>query len=270
MTTQENNKTLYVKTLPELLFLESATADLAFINALKECPPNPPTTTMPTDLMQLISSSSTLHSPKIHNLLSYLTPKIIELHRILKPTGNICIQADNHSQHYIKVILDRIYSKKLYHSSIILPTTVAYHTMHIYKKSPKAFYKPIFMPIKSSHVEKFYTHEDARGRYKLTPLNTTRSLPHASYHYDLGYGEASPPAGYRIPKKEMLALIEHNQIFIKKNHVPSKKIYMNSTRGVAMTNVWFDIHPTQQPTHLMARILESFTPPNTRNTIIIS
>ena len=39
--------------------------------------------------------------------LDYMEPRLKELHRVLKPTGNFLYHCDWHASHYIKVLLDR-------------------------------------------------------------------------------------------------------------------------------------------------------------------
>ena len=39
--------------------------------------------------------------------VDYMTPRLKELYRVLKPTGNFYYHCDWHASHYIKVLLDR-------------------------------------------------------------------------------------------------------------------------------------------------------------------
>jgi DNA modification methylase len=43
----------------------------------------------------------------VHAYLDYMKPRLIELYRVLKPTGSFYYHCDWHASHYIKVLLDR-------------------------------------------------------------------------------------------------------------------------------------------------------------------
>lgn len=58
-----------------------------------------------------------------HNdVLSYLTmmaSRLIELHRVLKPTGSLYLHCDPTASHYLKIVLDTIFGKKNFQNEII-------------------------------------------------------------------------------------------------------------------------------------------------------
>ena len=47
----------------------------------------------------------------IYAFVDWLTPRLQEMHRILKPTGSIYVHLDWHAVHYIKIEMDRIFGK---------------------------------------------------------------------------------------------------------------------------------------------------------------
>jgi site-specific DNA-methyltransferase (adenine-specific) len=57
-----------------------------------------------------------------NDMLAYLTmmaPRIIELHRVLKPTGTIYLHCDPTASHYLKIILDSVFKEKNFQNEII-------------------------------------------------------------------------------------------------------------------------------------------------------
>lgn len=57
-----------------------------------------------------------------HGIIGYVNrmiPIIKEMHRILKPTGSICVHLDYHVVHYMKVVLDEIFGIKNFRNEII-------------------------------------------------------------------------------------------------------------------------------------------------------
>lgn len=51
--------------------------------------------------------------------ITYMTQRIIELHRILKPTGSIYLHCDPTASHYLKQILDFIFGRKNFRNEIV-------------------------------------------------------------------------------------------------------------------------------------------------------
>lgn len=56
-----------------------------------------------------------------NDLLAYLvmmTPRIIELHRILKPTGSLYLHCDPTASHYLKLLLDAVFDPRSFQNEI--------------------------------------------------------------------------------------------------------------------------------------------------------
>jgi site-specific DNA-methyltransferase (adenine-specific) len=56
------------------------------------------------------------------DMMAYLTmmaPRLVELHRVLKPTGSIYLHCDPTASHYLKLLLDSIFKAKNYRREII-------------------------------------------------------------------------------------------------------------------------------------------------------
>jgi len=51
--------------------------------------------------------------------LSMMTPRLVELHRILKPKGSIFLHCDPTASHYLKIILDVIFGDKQFRNEIV-------------------------------------------------------------------------------------------------------------------------------------------------------
>src|SRR4030043_863020 len=57
--------------------------------------------------------------------LDYMLPRIKELYRVLSPTGSFYYHCDWHASHYIKMMLDQIFSENQFHTEIIWKRTNA-------------------------------------------------------------------------------------------------------------------------------------------------
>ena len=57
--------------------------------------------------------------PKLLAYLLYMTPRLLEMRRILKQTGSIYLHCDPTASHYIKIIMDGIFGDKNFRNEII-------------------------------------------------------------------------------------------------------------------------------------------------------
>ena len=51
--------------------------------------------------------------------LIYMAPRLLEMHRLLKPTGSIYLHCDPTMSHYLKLLMDAIFGRKNFKSEII-------------------------------------------------------------------------------------------------------------------------------------------------------
>jgi len=116
-----------------------------------------------------------------NDMLAYIvmmTARLLELHRVLKPTGSLYLHCDPTASHYLKIVLDAIFGPLCFRNEIIWRRTGAHRprsqfgpihdVILFYARSPKNFYfKPLVGPYTVEHVRTRYT-EQPDGRYKFT------------------------------------------------------------------------------------------------------
>jgi len=64
-----------------------------------------------------------------NNMMAYLTMmavRLVELHRVLKPTGSIYLHCDPTASHYLKLILDAIFTPRNFRNEIIWKRTFSH------------------------------------------------------------------------------------------------------------------------------------------------
>ena len=69
-------------------------------------------------LVSFIESIYGLHSSAMMAYITYMTQRLIELHRVLKPTGSLYLHVDPTASHYLKLVLDRIFGKRNFRNEI--------------------------------------------------------------------------------------------------------------------------------------------------------
>jgi len=220
-----------------------------------------------------------------HNALSaylvMMAPRLVELHRVLKPTGFILLHCDPTAGHYLKVMLDVIFDPLMFQNEIIWKRTGSkslvtrslpknHDIILMYRKSDAASlnsealfipYNPDDLPAKT---RKKYRHTEADGRiYRLDSLiNPSRDRPNLTYEF-LGVTRV-----WRWTRERMQSAYDAGLVVqTKPGTVPQLKRYLDEQRGLPLSDVWDDIpplnsqaserlgYPTQKPEALLERII---------------
>ncbi len=98
-------------------------------------------------LVRFIQSIEQIHSKGMMAYITYMTQRIIEMHRILKDTGSIYLHCDPTASHYLKIILDEIFGRKNFLNEIMW----SYSTGGISKKHYARKHDIIFFYSKSAN-----------------------------------------------------------------------------------------------------------------------
>src|SRR5687768_8773129 len=113
--------------------------------------------------------------------LTMMTARLIELHRVLKPTGSIYLHCDPTASHYLKVVLDTVFWVENFRNEIVWQRTIAkalssrtlannHDIIFCYQKTDQAIWNPdsLFQPYDEANLEEKtagkYHHRDENGR----------------------------------------------------------------------------------------------------------
>jgi site-specific DNA-methyltransferase (adenine-specific) len=58
-----------------------------------------------------------IHCSDMMAYLAMMAPRIIELHRVLKPSGSIYLHCDSTASHYLKLLMDAIFGPQIWRCS---------------------------------------------------------------------------------------------------------------------------------------------------------
>jgi len=114
------------------------------------------------------------------NMMAYLTmmtPRLIELYRVLKPTGSFYLHCDPTASHYLKVLSDTVLGAQQFHSEIIWRRTNShnkitrqYGPIHdvilFYTKTDEFVFHPGYQPYTKAYIEGRFKYHDKRGKYQ--------------------------------------------------------------------------------------------------------
>jgi site-specific DNA-methyltransferase (adenine-specific) len=105
------------------------------------------------EMVKYIENVGEINGKAMMSYLLYMAQRIIELHRILKPTGSFYLHCDPTASHYLKLLLDCIFGKENFRNEIVWhyekwtsPSKKQYQRNHDivlhYSKSQTPFFNP--------------------------------------------------------------------------------------------------------------------------------
>lgn len=105
--------------------------------------------------------------------LAMMAARLIELHRVLKPTGSLYLHCDPTASHYLKLLLDGVFGATNFKNEIIWKRTASHSaakrfgdvhdTILFYSKSPKFTWNEVLLPHTDGYSDR-YKNTDERGR----------------------------------------------------------------------------------------------------------
>ncbi|HEX5548717.1 MAG TPA: DNA methyltransferase [Ktedonobacterales bacterium] len=224
-----------------------------------------------------------------NDLTAYLvmmTQRLIELHRVLKPTGSLYLHCDPTASHYLKIVLDTIFGPTNFRNEISWKRTSAHSdtvqgiVLHMgrihdviffYTKTNQATRNESYQPYSQEYTNNFYRHVDEDGRrYRLGDITGPGGAAKGNPQYEfLGVTRY-----WRYSKERMQALYEQGRIVqTAPGRVPAYKRYLDEMPGVPLQDYWDDIqpigaqaqerlgYPTQKPLALLERIITASSNP---------
>ena len=228
----------------------------------------------PYDLGRLLQSMREFLGQ--NDMMAYLTmmsQRLIELHRVLKPTGSIYLHCDPTASHYLKLLMDATFGVENFRNEITWKRTGAHgganrwgpihDTVLFYSKSDDHLWNRTYQPYDALYLKRHYRHEDERGRYRLVALTgagTTSGDSGKAWRgvdpTDSGRHWAVPMRSLRnaypgrtdldeLATKEKLDLLNDAGLVFwpRSGNVPQHKRYLDENPGVPIQDMVTDIPP---------------------------
>ncbi len=228
--------------------------------------------------------------PRLLAYLVYMTYRLAEMKRILKPDGSIYLHCDPNASHYIKMIMDGIFGHQNFRNEIIWKRSHAHNsakrwgpihdTLLFYTKSDRYKWNRVYQPYDANYVERFFKFDDrdGRGSYWTGDLtgNGTRNGP--SGEPWRGYDVRQMGRHWAYSPDELERLDKDRRIFWPSTAgaMPKFKRYLKEAKGVPAQDILLDVpslqrmssaysetlgYPTQKPIGLLRRIISASSNP---------
>jgi DNA modification methylase len=215
------------------------------------------------------------------SLLAYLvhmTLRIVEIHRVLKPTGSFYLHCDPTASHYLKLVLDAVFCGQggEYLNEIVWKRSSSHNRakrwgpvhdiLFYYSKSADYLWNRTFSDYETKYLDGKYRHQDSEGRrYRLSDLTGPgtrqgdsgqrwRGVNPTSYgrHWEPPHDRALPswflyPEGWSdLPVRERLQLMDQAGLIQwpkKKDGRPEFRRYLETASGTPVQDVITDLDP---------------------------
>ncbi len=237
-------------------------------------------------LMEAIESARFAHSDGMGAYMCFMAVRMLAMHRVLKPTGSIYLHCDPTASHYLKAVMDAIFSWRNFRNQITWQRSNSHNTANryanvseiilYYTKSSKFVWNQQYQAYGEAQRSRF-RHKDDDGRlYKLENLTASRTNSDSG-KFDWR-GKFPPPSrgwGYRLDQLE--AWWKEGRIVTKRDGTPRMdglKVYLDESQGKPLINIWTDVpriantsaertgYPTQKPLALYERIIRASSDEN--------
>lgn len=130
-------------------------------------------------VMNVIQGSRSSYGDDMGAFLCFMGVRLLEMRRVLKPTGSIYLHCDPTASHYLKELMDAVFGRKQFINEVVWTYNIggrvskrAYGRRHdiilFYAKSPvyRFNWDKVLIPWDEKGAEKF-RYQDENGRYRL-------------------------------------------------------------------------------------------------------
>jgi site-specific DNA-methyltransferase (adenine-specific) len=209
--------------------------------------------------------------------LAMMAPRLMELQRVIKPTGSIYLHCDPTASHYLKMLMDAVFGPQQFRNEIIwrradpkghafsrYPST---HDVLLYSaKGDVATWHTQYRGYDPEYLESHYgmVEEGTGRRYTLSDCtNPNKNRPNLTYEW------RGVTKVWRWTKERMQRHHDEGRLVYTKSGAPRYKRYLDEMAGTVVTTVWDDIpfinsqaverlgYPTQKPEALLDRIIKA-------------
>ena len=218
-----------------------------------------------------------------NDMMAYLvmmTPRLVELRRVLKPTGSLYLHCDPTASHYLKLLLDTIFGKENFrneivwrryssHGNVSRNLGKVHDIVFRYSTTSKFVWNQLYRPLREEYVEKFFRKiepETGRRYQSQNVLNPNDNRPNLTYEWN-GHTRV-----WKWSKETMQGLHDAGRLEYSRTGYPRLKQYLDESPGERLQDIWDDLPPvgqssgevslgydTQKPMSLLERIIQSST-----------
>jgi site-specific DNA-methyltransferase (adenine-specific) len=232
-----------------------------------------------TDASELLRAfRSFLKENDMMAYLAMMAPRLVELQRVLRPSGSLYLHCDPTASHYLKLLMDAIFGVRNFRNEIIWKRTSSHGNVSVgygdvtdsiffYSRADKPTWNQIYIPYSQKHIDTKFTYKEPDGRvFTTSDLRNPGVRPNLTYDYK---GYKPHPNGWAISREKMEQYDREGRLWFpsdKDGRIRLKR-YLDEQPGQKLQTLWDDIspinsqaqerlgYPTQKPQALLERII---------------
>ena len=155
-------------------------------------------------LFHLINGAKLAGGESVAGYLTFMSVRLLELHRVLKPTGSVYLHCDDTAVHYLKGVMDAIFGIGNYRNNIIWRRATSHndprrfgrvldHLLYYSKSASPTWNGDAIADAKDEEeLRKAYPSTDERGRYRSDNMTGPR------HNLKRGAPSTQPWKGYDV------------------------------------------------------------------------
>lgn len=209
--------------------------------------------------------------------LGFMNARLRMMRELLTGNGSLWVHLDWHVSHYVKILLDDIFSYKNFVNEIVWKRTnspkiqskglgAQHDVILLYSKNDQKFQLNSIYRRHDKKSLKPYSYQDEHGKFRLIEIEA-QGIQRTQNRRQFEWRGRTAPYLYRED------ILDHwwkeGLIYQSKNGRYTKKQYLSDTSGVPVSDLWFDIPPvqgssleytgflTQKPEALLERIIQA-------------
>ncbi len=223
-----------------------------------------------------------------NQMMAYLVmmaTRLVELHRVLKPTGSLYLHCDTTASHYLKVILDTIFGVENFRNEVTWKRSSAHNdstnrfgrisdVLLFYSKTDNSTFNRLYTPYSKEYLSSEWKKLPSGRYYKsenmLDPQNKMKEYDFMGTVARWRYTPEKLMDLWNAPQTEVPN--SHGRVKLGENGKPIKRcriVFLDDMLGVPLQDIWDDIkyiaggsseglgYPTQKPLALLERIIQA-------------
>lgn len=218
-----------------------------------------------------------------NDMMAYLVmmaQRLVELRRVLKPTGSIYLHCDPTASHYLKLVMDAVFGIANYRNEIVWKRTTAHNDPHRFgrvhdvllyyaKAAGAAHFTPVYLKYGQDYLASEFRIDEQGRAYKCEDL-TAPWRGGDGGRFEFHGRTPGPTRMWRLSQETMETLWDEGRIRRDADERPLLRghvVYLDEKKGVPAQDWWDDIlrvgntaterlgYQTQKPEALLERIL---------------
>ena len=229
-------------------------------------------------LFHLINGAKLASGESMAGYLTFMSVRLLELHRVLKSTGSIYLHCDPTASHYLKSVMDALFGERHFQNDVTWRRTTAHSdarrygantdTILFYTRGSRWTWNPQYTPYEEAYRARF-RFKDADGRAWADYDITAKGLSGGGYEYEYkGVRNL-----WRVPFETMKRLDTEGRLHFTSGGGIRRKRYLDEMKGRPVQSFWNDIDAinsqarertgwrTQKPLALLERIINASSNP---------